>query len=108
MAGASFDIFLQDVRYAVRSLRRTPSFTLAVVVTLALGLGANTAIFTLLDAVMFKPLPLPAPHELVTLFETRPRPSPMSRAEWDDTCASRTRGSSASNTRSEAPAPSRR
>ena len=76
MAGASFDVFLQDVRYAVRSLRRTPSFTLAVVVTLALGIGANTAIFTLLDAVMFKPLPLPAPHELVTLYENAPKAVP--------------------------------
>src|SRR5258705_827473 len=45
-----------DVRFAVRALGKTPGFTAAVVVTLALGLGANTAIFSLLDGVMFKPL----------------------------------------------------
>ena len=61
--------FTQDLRYAARSLRRTPGFTLAAVVTLALGIGANSAIFTLLDAVMFKPLPLPNADELVTLYE---------------------------------------
>lgn len=61
--------FTQDLRYTARSLRRTPGFTLAAVVTLALGIGANSAIFTLLDAVMFKPLPLPNADELVTLYE---------------------------------------
>jgi hypothetical protein len=62
----------QDTRLAVRSLRRTPAFTLTAVVTLALGIGANTSIFTLMDAVLFKPLGLPAPQELFTLYE-RPR-----------------------------------
>jgi predicted permease len=61
--------FGQDLRYAARSLRRTPGFTAAAVVTLALGIGANSAIFTLLDAVMFKPLPLPKADELVVLYE---------------------------------------
>ena len=71
-AGASLDILLQDVRYGVRSLRRTPGFTLAAITTLALGIGANTTMFTLLDAVIFKPLPVPAAHELVTLYENAP------------------------------------
>jgi predicted permease len=66
------EALLQDLRYAARSLRRTPSFTIAAVVTLALGIGANTAIFTLLDAVMFKPLNVPSPQDLVALYE-RPR-----------------------------------
>ena len=74
--GASLDIFLQDVRYGARSLRRTPGFTLAAVLTLALGIGANTTIFTLLDAVVFKPLPVPAAHELVTLYENAPEGVP--------------------------------
>jgi predicted permease len=63
------DTLLQDLRYAARSLRRTPGFTIAAVVTLGLGIGANTAIFTLLDAVMFKPLNVPSPQDLVALYE---------------------------------------
>ena len=54
----------------MRTLRKTPGFALVAVVTLALGIGANTAIFTLLNAVVFKPLPVPAANELVTLFES--------------------------------------
>ena len=66
------DALRQDVKYAARSLRRTPGFAIAAITTLALGIGANTAIFTLLDAVMFKPLNVPSPEDLVTLYE-RPR-----------------------------------
>jgi predicted permease len=60
---------LQDLKYSLRSLRRTPGFALAAVCTLALGIGANSAIFTLLDAVMFKPLGVPHPDDLVMLYE---------------------------------------
>ena len=67
-----FDSTWQDVRHALRSLRRAPGFTIAVVITLALGIGANTAIFSLLDAVMFKPLPIDRPGELFLLSETAP------------------------------------
>ena len=67
-----FDALRQDLKYAARSLRRTPGFAIAAIVTLALGIGANTAIFTLLDAVMFKPLNVASPQDLVTLYE-RPR-----------------------------------
>ena len=66
------DALRQDLKYAARSLRRTPGFAIAAIVTLALGIGANTAIFTLLDAVMFKPLNVASPQDLVTLYE-RPR-----------------------------------
>jgi len=74
--GASLDALLRDVRHGLRALRRTPGFTVTVIVTLAVGVGATTAIFTLLDAVMFKPLPVPAPHELITLYERTPRGVP--------------------------------
>ena len=75
-SGASLDAWLQDIKYGARALRRTPGFTIAVVATLALGIGANTTIFTLLDAVMFKPLPVPASRELVTLYENAPDAAP--------------------------------
>jgi len=66
----------QDVTYAVRSLRRTPGFTAAAIVTLALGMGANATIFTLLDAVLFKPLPVSRPDELFALYENAPDAEP--------------------------------
>jgi predicted permease len=57
----------QDLRYAARALRRGPGFTTAAVITLALGIGANTAIFTLIDALMLRPLPVRSPGELGAL-----------------------------------------
>ena len=57
----------QDVRYSLRQLGRSPGFTLAVILSLALGIGANTAIFSLIDAVMLKMLPVKSPERLVLL-----------------------------------------
>src|SRR5437773_6113884 len=60
----------QDVRYAVRSYLTAPSFTLAVMTTLALGIGASTAIFSMVDGILLRPLPLPDSNGLVYASET--------------------------------------
>src|SRR5437763_7445203 len=59
--------FIQDLRYGLRMLVRNPGFTTVAVMTLALGIGANTAIFTLVDAIMLKSLPVANPKQLYRL-----------------------------------------
>jgi hypothetical protein len=58
-----------ELRYAARALRRQPAFTLHVLVTLAVGIGATTAVFSALDAIVLRPLPYPDPASLVALWE---------------------------------------
>ena len=71
---------LHDIRYAFRMLRKRPGFTVIVVLTLALGIGANTTIFSAIDAVLLNPLPYKDPERLVVIWETNKRLGPEM---WD-------------------------
>src|SRR5262245_40365258 len=64
-----FDDVTRDVRHATRGLARTPGFAIAVILTLALGIGGNTAIFSVVDQALLRPLPYPNGDELVTIYE---------------------------------------
>ena len=83
------DTFLQDIRFGGRQLRRTPGFTAAALLALALGVGATTAIFTVLDRVVLRPLPYPEPDRLAMIWDTNPakalaheRISPVTFADY--------------------------
>ncbi|HKS80790.1 MAG TPA: ABC transporter permease, partial [Candidatus Acidoferrales bacterium] len=80
------ETLLQDLKYGARMLARTPAFTAIAILTLALGIGANTAIFSVIDSVLLKPLPFPAPEQLVMLRETESAPGnfPLDGADYLD------------------------
>jgi hypothetical protein len=69
------DTFLRDLKQSLRMFRQSPSFTITALAALAFGIGANTAIFSVVNAVLFKPLPYPDPQNLVLMMTQSPQGS---------------------------------
>lgn len=82
--GAWIDRLRQDVRYAARSLRRSAGFTAAAILTLALGIGSTTAVFSLVNGVLLRPLPFPNPEELFVISYQSGRSSAGTMPSMDD------------------------
>ena len=74
-----FEAFFKDLRHSLRMFRQSPAFTLAAVAALTLGIGANTAIFSVVNAVLLKPVSFPDPDRVVVFMNTSPRGSGRAR-----------------------------
>jgi predicted permease len=83
-AGAGVELLWRDVRYGLRQLKRNPGFTITVIVTLALSIGANTAIFSIVNALMLKNLPYPRPDRMGTIFMHAEGAEPYDGHHWID------------------------
>src|SRR5262249_42537147 len=70
---ARMESFVRALRFAVRSLARAPGFTAAATVALALGVGGSSAIFSVVDGIVLRPLAVPEPDRLLTVYETSPQ-----------------------------------
>lgn len=83
-----WDHLMQDIRYGLRTLRKSPGFAAIAILTIALGIGATTAIFSVVDATLLHPLPFPHPEQLVTIVDDLPGVGShdvgMSVPEWHD------------------------
>src|SRR5215204_632152 len=75
------DTFIKDIRYGIRSLAKRPGFTAIAIITLALGIGASTAIFSVVDGVLLRPLPYPDAEQIVQLREVSAKGGQMPFAE---------------------------
>ena len=82
-SGRSVEVFLQDVRYGFRILRNNPGFTLVAILALGLGIGANTALFSMVYGVLLKPLPYPGSEQLQRLDRVTPQ-NPQGRISAAD------------------------
>jgi len=77
----TLEAILRDIRHGLRGIRKAPGFSFIVIVTIALGIGANTAIFSVVYAVLLRPLPYPAGERLVWLGESVPK-APVMSVTW--------------------------
>src|SRR5206468_929961 len=88
IAGNFIDVLFQDLRFSLRMLRKSPGFAAVVILTVALGIGATTAIFSVVDATLLRPLPYSQPEQLVSIQADLPglgaRDVGISQPEWKD------------------------
>src|SRR5205807_1402345 len=88
IAGNFIDVLLQDLRFSSRMLRKSPGFAVVVILTIALGIGATTAIFSVVDATLWEPLPYPQSERLVSIQDNFPgvgaQDVGLSEPEWQD------------------------